>query len=251
VDAGIYAHQVRVSPSNRRAILVARGNRATAQRPEDPGALKVFGYDGGILSDPVTVAPDGGRGFGPRHLDFHPTRPWVYLSLETQNKLDMFRMDDDRLAATPAYRKETLADLAPKPWRQAAGTVHVHPNGRSVYIANRANETEDYQGRKVLRGGENTIAVYSIDPASGEPIPVQHEDTRGIHCRTFHIDPTGRLLVAAHIQGLPVREGGGVREVPCCMSVFRIDTEGKLQYVRKYDVDTGGELMFWMGMVDL
>jgi len=42
-----------------------------------------------------------------------------------------------------------------------------------------------------------------------------------------------------------------VREVPACMSVFRVGADGKLAYVRKYDVDVGGNTMFWMGMVKL
>jgi len=250
VHAGIYAHQVRVTPNGKRVILIARGNRATAAKPEEPGLLNVFEYDDGRLSNPVTIAPNGGYGFGPRHLDFHPTKPWVYLSLETQNKLDMFPMQGDALTPLPLFRKESLADPSIKLSRQAAGTVHVHPNGHTVYLANRANETEENQGRQVFRGGENSLAVYAIDPATGEPVPIQHVDTRGIHCRTFHIDPSGRLLVAAHIHGLPVRDGNSIREVPCCLSVFRIDATGKLEFVRKYDVETGDQLLFWMGMVD-
>jgi 6-phosphogluconolactonase len=33
--------------------------------------------------------------------------------------------------------------------------------------------------------------------------------------------------------------------------VFRIDDSGKLDFVRKYDVDVGNRTMFWMGMVQL
>ena len=69
--------------------------------------------------------------------------------------------------------------------------------------------------------------------------------------RTFHIDPSGRLLVAAHIMGLPVREDGGTRFVPACLSLFRIATSGRLEFVRKYDVDVGDRTMWWMGMVTL
>jgi hypothetical protein len=51
--------------------------------------------------------------------------------------------------------------------------------------------------------------------------------------------------------GLPVRDGGVVREVPACLSVFRIGEDGKLDFVRKYDVEVGNQQMFWMGMVTL
>ena len=251
IDAGIYGHQVRVSPDNRLAILVTRGHDAAASRPEEPGALKVFRYRNGLLTHEVSVAPNGGYGFGPRHLDFHPSKPWVYVSLERQNQLDMFAITNGKLSAAPVFRKETLAEPGNIRGRQATGTVHVHPNGRFVYAANRASSTIEVDGKSLFAGGENTFAVYEIDATTGEPNPIQHVDTHGIHCRTFHIDPSGRMLVAAHIMALPVREGAGFRSVPASLAVFRIDDDGELDFVRKYDVDIGGRAMFWMGMVPL
>ncbi len=249
IDPGIYGHQVRVSPDNRMAILVTRGHDAAAGKPEEPGALKVFRYQDGQLTDEISVAPGGGYGFGPRHLDFHPSKPWVYVSLERQNRLDMFAISGDRLSPEPVFSKGTLAEPGNTRGRQAAGTIHVHPNGRFVYVANRASSTVGEGAERVFAGGENTLAVFAIDPATGEPTPIQHVDTRGIHCRTFHIDPSGRLLVAAHIIGLPVKDGAEIRTVPACLSLFRIGTDGKLDFVRKYDVDVGDQQMFWMGMV--
>ena len=171
------------------------------------------------------------------------------MSLERQNRLDMFAISGDRLSPEPVFSKGTLAEPGNIRGRQVAGTIHVHPNGRFVYVANRASSTVGEGAERVFAGGENTLAVFAIDPATGEPNPIQHIDTRGIHCRTFHIDPSGRLLVAAHIIGLPVREGGETRTVPACLSVFRIGTDGRLDFVRKYDVDVGDQQMFWMGMV--
>jgi 6-phosphogluconolactonase len=249
IDPGIYGHQVRVSLDNRLAILVTRGHDAAGGKPEEPGALKVFNYHDGLLTNEVSVAPGGGYGFGPRHLDFHPAKPWVYVSLERQNRLDMFAIDGDRLSGAPLFSKGTLGEPGNIRGRQAAGTVHVHPNGRFVYVANRASSTVGEGTERVFAGGENTLAIYAIDPATGEPSPIQHVDTRGIHCRTFHIDPGGQILVAAHIMGLPVKDGAAIREVPACLSVFRIGADGKLDFVRKYDVDVGSRQMFWMGMV--
>ena len=59
VDAGIFAHQVRVTDNNRLAILVARGNDRAGEKPEDPGALKVFNFSNGRLTNTVSVAPNG------------------------------------------------------------------------------------------------------------------------------------------------------------------------------------------------
>jgi 6-phosphogluconolactonase len=251
IDPGIYGHQVRVSLDNKKVILVTRGHDAAAGNPEEPGALKVFDYKSGRLTNEASIAPNGGYGFGPRHLDFHPTQPWVYVSLERQNRLDMFAFHDTDLLGAPLYQKGTLAEPDNIRGRQAVGTVKLHPNGRFAYVANRASSTTEIGGRRVFVGGENNLAVFAIDPATGEPEPIQHIDTRGIHCRNFHIDPSGRLLVASHIMGLPVREGDAIREVPACLSVFRIGEDGKLDFVRKYDVETGDKQMFWMGMVAL
>jgi len=135
--------------------------------------------------------------------------------------------------------------------RQAAGTVHVHPNGRFVYGANRAEATVEFQGKQVFKGGENSIVVYAIDQSTGEPKPIQHIETQKIHPRTFHIDPSGRLLVAEHNLPVNVRDGDAVKTVPAGLSVFRLGDDGKLTFVRKYDVDVGDKTMFWMGMVPL
>jgi 6-phosphogluconolactonase len=37
IDAGIYGHQVRVSPDDRLVILVTRGHEAAGSKPEEPG----------------------------------------------------------------------------------------------------------------------------------------------------------------------------------------------------------------------
>src|SRR5262245_36565421 len=159
IDAGIFAHQVRVTPDNHLVILVTRGNEGTPTKAEDPGALKVFAYKNGMLTNEVSIAPNGGKEFGPRHLDFHPTKPWMYVSIETQNKMYTYKLDGGRVGPDIAFRADTLAQPNNIRARQAAGTVHVHPNGRFLYGANRAEATVEYQGQQVFKGGENSIVV--------------------------------------------------------------------------------------------
>jgi 6-phosphogluconolactonase len=50
---------------------------------------------------------------------------------------------------------------------------------------------------------------------------------------------------------MKVRAGTAVYSVPACLSVFRVGDDGRLDFVRKYDVDVGNHTMFWMGMVQL
>jgi 6-phosphogluconolactonase len=249
IDAGIFAHQVRTTPDNRLAILVTRGNEGTPTKAEDPGALKVFDYKNGLLTNEVSIAPNGGKEFGPRHLDFHPSKPWMYVSVETQNKMYTYLMEEGRINPEIAFRAETLAEPKNIRARQAAGTVHVHPNGRFLYGANRAEATAEFQGKQVFKGGENSIVAYAINQSTGEPTLIQHIETQKIHPRTFHIDPSGRLLVAEHNAPLAVRDGDTITTVPAGLSVFRIGDDGKLTFARKYDVDVGDKTMFWMGMV--
>jgi 6-phosphogluconolactonase (cycloisomerase 2 family) len=251
LDTGIYAHQVRVDASNKTAILVTRGNGPTKDKPEDRGALKVFSYADGVLKNRASIAPDGGVNFQPRHLDFHSAQPWVFVSLERQSKLQVYQMmEDGSLGQLPLYTKDSRADPARKALRQNAGTIHVHPNGRFVYQANRS-ATVDASGKPVDAGGENSIAVYAINPQTGEPTLIQNADTRGAEPRTFALDLSARILVAANQTAIFAGSGTNAKMIPASLAVFRVRNDGKLDFVRKYDVDTSAGSLFWMGIVPL
>jgi 6-phosphogluconolactonase len=240
IDAGIYAHQILATPANDAVLLVTRGNDAKPDRPEDPGAIKTFGFDKGALTGLASIAPGTGLGFGPRHLDFHPTKPWVFVSIERQNKLYVYARDASTgLARAPMFVKDTLADPKPRV-RQAAGAIHVHPSGKFVYLTNRASDLVELNGTKAFPGGENNVAVFAIDQASSEPTLIQNADGQAIELRTFGIEPSGRMLVAASIKPVAVRDAGGIKTVPAKLCVFHIGSDGKLELKRQYDVDTGG-----------
>src|SRR5260370_41251413 len=102
----------------------------------------------------------------------------------------MFRREEGQINPKIAYRAEPLAEPNNIRARQAASTVHVHPNGRFVYGANRAQDTIEFQGKQVFKGGENSIVVYAIQ-SNGALKPIQHIETQKIHPRTFHIHPSG------------------------------------------------------------
>ena len=251
-DAGIYAHQIRTTPDNAAAILVTRGNDATPSRREDPGALKLFRFRDGRLGNLGSIAPGGGYGFGPRHLDFHPTLPWVYVSLERQSRLAVFPLNGGRLAPAPVFSTDTLAEPGTIRPKQLAGAVHVHPNGRFVYVANRSDAMTEFQGEPVaLAGGENNLAVFRIAEGSGEPTLIQHIETHGCHPRSFALDPSGRMLVAANLARRRVRDGDSVQTQPATLAAYRVGDDGRLAFQRSYAIDTGDALQFWGGMVPL
>ena len=247
VDPGSYPHQIRITPLNQYVVLVARGTRPTAKAPGTPGALKVSAFKDGKLTNHASIAPGGGEKFGPRHLDFHPMKPWVYVSLELQNKLHMYSLEGDQFSPQPLHVRDTLPAGTFVVPRQVAGTIHVHPDGRTVYVANRCNGTIEFEGKHFYTGGDNTIAVFSIDQQTGEPTLIQHEDTRGMHARTFSIEPTGRLMVAEHNIAVHVREDDstGSHVVPGGFSLLRVHPDGKLAFLRRYAVETDKHPLWW------
>jgi 6-phosphogluconolactonase (cycloisomerase 2 family) len=129
------------------------------------------------------------------------------------------------------------------------GAIHVHPSGKFVYVSNRADGTIDREGKKIFNGAENTISTFSIDQETGEPTLIHTEDTRGMHVRTFAIDPSGTVLVAGCMIARDILKDGAIEHVAGGLSVFRINADGTLTFLRKYDKDVGQERLFWMGMV--
>ena len=237
LDVGIYAHQVRVLPSNNAVVLVTRGNEPTGSTREDPGAVKVFRYTDGKLTNVASIAPANGIGFRSRHIDFHPTRPWAYLTLEAQNRLEMFAMTNGTLTAQPVFNKATLADGTGVKAGQTASTVHVHPNGQFVYVANRG----------AAEGGTNNIAVFRINQQTGEPSLIQNIDTHGFTPRTFSVDPSGRMLVV----GNQTTQSIAGKTVPANLAVFRIRGDGMLDFAQRYDLAVGRKPLWWTGLVTL
>ena len=140
LDCGIYSHQILAAPGNQSVLLVTRGNNATLTTPEDPGGLRVFGFKDGLLTHKASIAPGTGLGFGPRHLDFHPTQPLVFVSIERQNQIYVYRLTPDGgLSPEPLFVKSSI--LGADKHTTSAGPIHVHPNGRFVYLTNRAGVT--------------------------------------------------------------------------------------------------------------
>jgi phosphotransferase system HPr-like phosphotransfer protein len=134
---------------------------------------------------------------------------------------------------------------------QTTSAIHVHPNGKFVYTANRADSKVEFNGKQVFAGGENSIAVFAIDQSTGEHIRIQSIDPQTHHVRTFSIDPSGRLLVSASIRDMWVKDGNDTRLAPAALSVFRIGDDGKLAFVRKYETALNGKLQWWSGMIGL
>jgi hypothetical protein len=77
-------------------------------KPEDPGALKLFSFREGQLTNLMSVAPNRGYGFGPRHEDVRGIYPRTFaldpsgrMLVATNNEPKLMR-DGECLKTVPA-----------------------------------------------------------------------------------------------------------------------------------------------------
>ena len=260
LDFGITVHQVRVTPPGNVVVVPACGHDPHG---EEPGSVGLFSFRDGRLAslarmeaDPARAerwrgVPNGAHGFAARHVAFHPTRPWMYLCVETTGEIRLYDYDDTGVALQPRAIHGTLDGCRPGASSQMASAIHVHPNGRYVYVSNRAWDTELLDGRPVFVGGVNDIAVFSLDETTGEPSLIQHADTGGLVPRTFGIDATGSVLVVGNEDAGFVRAAEGTERVVPSLVVFRIGEDGRLTPLLRHDLADNGEICFWVGVVSL
>ena len=254
LDAGVYAHQIRFMPSGRAVIVPARGNEAMpGGREEDRGALKIFGYENGQLVNRQSVAPNGGHDFRCRHVEFHSSGRFAYVVIEAQNELHTYRIVDDRLSAEPVFVTSTLAASTRSKPGQAASAIRMHPNGRTLYVANRGRGKETFRGEEVISEGmANSIAVFAVNPDTGEPRLIQSADPQSLDVRMFALHPDGRSLVAtSHESEGPIqrRVGNDIEVVPPRIVLFRVEADGRLTFRYRQDVRADGAFLLWCGAV--
>jgi hypothetical protein len=88
--------------------------------------------------------------------------------------------------------------------------------------------------------GENSIAVFALSGATGEPVLIQSAPIRGIHPRCIDIDAPGQtLIVTTRGKGI-VRDGPVSTELPAALTVYAIDGDGHLEEHGRVPVDVSG-----------
>jgi 6-phosphogluconolactonase (cycloisomerase 2 family) len=248
---GAYPHQVRMLPSGRAAVVVVRGNHPMHGRTqEDPGALRFLSIDHGVLTNIDTVAPGSGHGFGPRHLDFHPRGRWAALSMERQNELQVFAVEESGFADRPTFVTTTLRSTAPRTAStdpdQLCSAIHFNARGDRLYLANRHDPSVYGPAGIPCERGGNNLAVYAFDESSGSARLLQHVATESVHVRTFSLDQSDGLLIAASILPALLRRDDLVERVPARLSFFRVADDGSLTLARLHDMPNDRpRQMFW------
>jgi 6-phosphogluconolactonase len=168
-----HAHGIALDPANRYAFVCDLGL--------DKVVIYRYDADKGTLTpnDPAfaAIAP----GSGPRHIAFAPDGRHVYVTNELSSTITAFRYDPERGALTTI---QTISSL-PKDFKgeNTTAEIVVHPSGKFLYDSNR---------------GHDSIAVFQIDPQSGELTPTAWQGTHVKTPRFFGIDPTGTDLIVAN-----------------------------------------------------
>jgi len=137
---------------------------------------------------------------GPRHMAFHPDRQHAYVLSELVSAVTVFTYDPARAAF---IWQQTISALPPDfTGSNTAAEIRIHPSGRFLYTTNR---------------GHNSVAIFKIEPDTGELEVIGWESTRGQWPRGMNIDPSGTFLYAAN-------------QNTDNIAVFRIQPAGRLRF---------------------
>jgi 6-phosphogluconolactonase len=170
---GPHAHQIVLDPSGRFALAADLGT----------DRLLVYRYDAarGSLEPNDPPAALLTPGSGPRHLAWHPNGRFAYVISELASTVTVMRWDGERGALAAV---QTVTTLPPGfVGTNTAAEIAVSADGRFAYASNR---------------GDDSLAVFAVDPAAGTLTPAGRVAAGGRTPRHIVIDPTGRWLLVAN-----------------------------------------------------
>jgi 6-phosphogluconolactonase len=169
---GPHAHAIALSPDDRFAVVADLGL----------DELLVYSFDStkGTLGANPQVAK-ASPGAGPRHLAFSSDSRFLYVINELQSTVVTYSYN----AATGALHELQTISTLPKSFSgdSTAAEIEIHPSGKFLFASNR---------------GDDSIAVFAIDSATGTLTHVENDPISGKTPRNFAIDPTGSWLLSAN-----------------------------------------------------
>ena len=207
-DTDDKAHAIDADPSNRLVLVPHTGPNAVFQFHFDAGE--------GVLTPSHPDRLQLGSKTGPRHLAFHPRRPWAFFDQEQASAVTACRYSIRKGILTEVMTLPTIpADFS---GNNSCAHLELHPSGSFLYAANR---------------GHDSIAMFQVNQLTGRIRGIGQVPTEKTP-RSFNVEPQGRFLFAA---------GQGSARV----AAYRIDLlEGGLERIGTYDV---GEKPWWIKAV--
>jgi 6-phosphogluconolactonase len=203
-----HVHTAILSPDEKHLLFTDLGTDKVHIYRYKPGQVQPL-----TPSTPATINITSGN--GPRHIDFTPNRKFMYLISEMGANIFAFNYN----GGAPK-QLQSLSMMADGSTKEPGGAdIHVSPDGLFLYASNRGNVDE--------------IVVYAINQETGLLTFIERQNTRGLHPRSFVIDPTGSFLLIANMKSNNV-------------VVFKINkTNGKLTATNnKIEIDSPSCLKF-------
>ncbi|MBX3437594.1 MAG: lactonase family protein [Planctomycetaceae bacterium] len=187
VDTAEKAHCIVVDRSNRFVFVPHTGAEAIFQFSFDANSGQLTPNAAGHVS---TARPDADH--EPRHLWFHPTADFAYVSMERGSEIGAFHFDPQQgtlsfVTRDVGGRKSVpeIASTIPADFAETNSTadIGVTPDGRFAYVSNR---------------GHDSIAGFRVDAETGQvqaadPPTTPTEKTP----RSFNIHPSGNWMYVA------------------------------------------------------
>lgn len=145
--------------------------------------LFVYRYDPSNTAKPLTPAPVPEvvlpPGSGPRHLVFSADGRHAYLTTEMSEQVVAFDYRDGQL-----QQQQMLSLKAANGLVGGGGGLHLSPDGRFLYVAN--------------RGSVNELVVFAVDANTGALHEIQRRSVEGREPREFSLDPSGNFMLIAN-----------------------------------------------------
>lgn len=193
----VRSHTIRLDPTNKYAYVANIDSDNISQfkfdeitgtlTPNDPASIAVPNPGFPTTSSSPTNAK---LGTGPRHLDFHPSKPWVYLSAEYGAQVIPFtRNANGTLTMMPGAVSGLPGGYSSDPNDKWQSEIRIHPNGRFLYVGERA---------RTAVVADQTVAIFEVNQQTGALTLKGNEATLGKTPRNLALDPQGRWLVVAN-----------------------------------------------------
>ena len=117
----------------------------------------------------------------PRHVTFHPTKPYAYVVNEMESTVTAYHWNTEIGELKPFQ----IVPTTPTTYTgdNTGAEIAMAPSGKFVYASNR---------------GHDSIIIFAVDPSSGMLDPIGWESVQGRKPRFFCLDPSGRHLYAAN-----------------------------------------------------
>lgn len=119
-------------------------------------------------------------GRGPRHCVVSKDQRFTYVNNELSSTVCVFNMKDKTLV----QEISTLPEDASVP-NNSTAEIELDSSGRFLYVSNR---------------GDDSIAVFAVEPKNGQLSRIQNISSGGKHPRFFMLDPSGRFLLSCNME---------------------------------------------------